>query len=329
MGESRTGGLWNTPRRYEVPASLVRAGANSIVVCAVDTGGIGRVGKEPGDMRLSLAGAENAPAVGLAGAWKVTAGPSLKELGGWPQRAWYHQNSPSSLSNGMLEPLIPFAIRGAIWYQGESNRPRAQQYRRLFPNMITDWRQRWGQGIFPFYFVQIAPFGYGRDQGQAAELREAQLMTTALPNTGMAVTMDIGNPRDIHPRNKQDVAHRLALLARAGTYGERELAAMGPTWRSMEREPGRIRLFFDHAAGLTSGGEAPRTFTVAGEDQIFHPAEATIDGESIVLFSDQVPDPVAARFAWGAADEPNLWNGAGLPCSSFRTDDFPSVSQER
>ena len=228
----------------------------------------------------------------------------------------------------MIAPLVPFALRGVIWYQGESNVSRAVQYRRLFPAMIADWRARWGRGDFPFYFVQIAPFAYLDDLGEAAELREAQAMTLAVPNTGMAVTMDIGNPQDIHPRNKVDVGRRLARLALAGIHG-RDVEASGPVLTDWTVEGGAIRLAFDHAAGLTSRGQPLRGFTLAGEDHSFHVAEAVIEGASIVVRSEAVRAPLAVRFGWGAADETNLWNGTGLPASSFRTDDWPPVSSVR
>ena len=328
VGETKTPGNHATPRRYTVPADAVRVRSNTIVICAVDTGGVGRVGSDAEGMRLTADGVDSV-AVSLAGNWQYRRGAPLSDFGAFPRSNWFHQNYPTALSNGMLEPLVPYGIRGAIWYQGESNVPRAVQYRRLFPAMIADWRRRFGQGPFPFYFVQLAPFAYGNDVGAAAELREAQAMTLALENTGMAVTMDIGNPRDIHPRNKQDVGHRLALLALAKDYGYTELEYSGPVYRAMEVRGDRIVLSFDHAAGLTSGEAPPSHFTIAGADQVFHPATATIEGEAVVVHSPEVPTPLAVRYAWGAADEPNLANGAGLPSSSFRTDDWPPVTRER
>jgi sialate O-acetylesterase len=223
----------------------------------------------------------------------------------------------------MIAPLIPFAIRGAIWYQGESNRGRAPQYRELFPAMIADWREAWGQGDFPFGFVQIAPYGYGNDTGQAAGLREAQAMTLSSPNTGMAVTMDIGNPRDIHPTNKQDVGHRLGLWALAESYGQADLVYSGPLYSSYKVEGETIHLSFEHVhGGLVATGGPLSHFTMAGADKVFHPAIAVIAGESIVVRCAEVSEPVAVRYAWGAADRPNLMNAEGLPSSSFRTDDW-------
>jgi len=231
-------------------------------------------------------------------------------------------NAPSVLWNGMIAPLVPAAIRGVIWYQGESNRERAEQYRTLFPALIRDWRAAFGRGDFPFYFVQIAPFAYEGDTGEAARLREAQGCALALPNTGMAVTMDIGDPSDIHPHKKREVGERLALWALARTYG-RERECAGPLYRRMSTVGSAIRLEFEHAQGLTSRGEPVRHATIAGADRVFHPAEARIEGESLLVSCPEVRAPVAVRFGWGAADMTNLWNAAGLPASSFRTDDWP------
>ena len=328
VGGFKQSGLWQTPREHKVPGEFVRAGKNVVAVCAVDTGGAGGFNGDADQLHVALDG-DAGSAISLAGTWHWRRGAAMGELGAWPSRGWFHQNQPTALFNGMIAPLLPYAIRGAIWYQGESNRPRAFQYRSLFPAMITDWRARWGRGDFPFYFVQIAPFGYGGDQGQAAELREAQLLTMErVPNAGMAVTMDIGNPRDIHPRNKVDVGKRLAAWALAKDYG-RDVVYSGPAYREMRVEGASARLAFDHVHGglVARGGGALTHFTIAGEDRVFHPAEARIDGDEVVVTSAAVAQPVAVRFAWGAADEPNLANGAGLPASSFRTDDWKGVTQ--
>lgn len=237
-------------------------------------------------------------------------------------------NQASVLYNGMVHPLIPFGIKGAIWYQGESNVSRAEQYRKLFPAMIGDWRKRFGQGDFPFLFVQLAPFKYGHDPKLLAEQWESQTKTLALPNTGMAVTTDIGNVADIHPANKQDVGKRLALWALAKSYGKNGLAYSGPLYESMSIDGKRIRLKFKHTnGGLVAGGNKPLThFTIAGEDQKFVEAKASIDGETVVVESDQVAKPVAVRFGWDQHAEPNLFNKDQLPASPFRTDSFPMVS---
>jgi sialate O-acetylesterase len=244
-----------------------------------------------------------------------------------------HQGSV--LYNGMIHPVIPYAIRGAIWYQGESNRSRAQQYAKLFPAMIADWRRLWKQGDFPFYFVQLAPYKYDKksDTLELPELWEAQTKTlTASKNTGMAVTTDIGDLNDIHPTNKQDVGLRLALWALAKDYGKTDLECSGPLYDSMAIEGNKIRVKFKHGAGLMAKSGDPQLFTIAGEDRQFVPAKAVIDGETIVVSSDTVAKPVAVRYGWSEWAEPekyNLFNKAGLPASPFRTDDFPMVTAGR
>lgn len=254
----------------------------------------------------------------------LEANPVLKPLA---------KGEASRLYNGMIAPLIPYAIRGAIWYQGESNAMRAHQYQTLFPAMIANWRADWGQGDFPFGYVQIAPFNYRGawkiDPACCPELWEAQLLTlNAVPNTGMAVTSDISDLNDIHPKNKQDVGRRLALWALAKVYG-RDIVYSGPIYKSTAVEDNKIRLQFDHqGGGLTTRDGKPLTdFTIAGEDQKFVPAVATIDGGSVVVHSDQVAKPVAVRFAWRETSTPNLANKEGLPASSFRTDRWKGVTE--
>lgn len=233
-------------------------------------------------------------------------------------------NQASALYNGMVNPLLPLSIRGAIWYQGESNLARAEQYATLFPNMIGDWRKNFGQGDFPFLFVQLAPFRYnGQDVRNCAELWEAQLKTLSVPNTGMAVTTDIGDVKDIHPKNKQEVGRRLALWALAKNYGK-QLVFSGPLYDSHKVEGNKIRITFQQVGGglMAKEGKPLSHFEIAGDDEKFVPATATIDGASIVVSSDQVAKPVAVRFAWNDTAEPNLFNQEGLPASPFRTDTF-------
>ncbi len=238
---------------------------------------------------------------------------------------------PSALYNGMIAPLIPYAIRGAIWYQGESNAGRAYQYRKLFSAMIRDWRREWGQGAFPFLFVQLANF-MAREAEPAesawAELREAQSMTLRLPKAGQAVIIDIGEANDIHPKNKQDVGRRLALNALAIAHG-RDIVYSGPVYRSMETEGDRIRLHFDHVGGglVAKGGGPLRGFAIAGEDRKFVWADAAIEGDSVVVHSEGVPNPVAVRYAWANNPECNLYNEEGLPASPFRTDSWPGLTE--
>lgn len=238
-------------------------------------------------------------------------------------------NQAAVLYNAMIQPLVPFRIRGALWYQGESNVSRAAQYHKLFPAMIADWRSRWAQGDFPFLFVELAPFVYGNsDPRLLAELWDAQVKTLAVPNTGMAVTTDlVDNLKDIHPKNKQDVGLRLALWALAKTYGK-TLTYSGPLYKEMAVEGDRIRVRFEHVDGGLVAKNGPLIyFTIAGEDEVFVPAEATIDGDSVVVFSPHVKAPKAVRFAWQQDARPNLFNQAGLPASPFRTDNFALITQ--
>jgi sialate O-acetylesterase len=252
-----------------------------------------------------------------------------------------HYQSPSCLYNGMIAPLVPYRIRGVIWYQGECNSWRAWQYRKLFPAMIANWRDDWGQGQFPFYYVQIASFDYsifdnGIEEPIVPELREAQTMALNVPDTGMAVTMDISDINNIHPENKQDVGKRLALWALAKTYGHKNIVYSGPLYKSMaieqktENSKPAIRLFFDHVgSGLTTKGGKLTDFTIAGEDGKFVEANAEIDNNTIVVSSEKVRNPVAVRYAWTNTAMPNLFNKEGLPASSFRTDDWPCVTANR
>jgi sialate O-acetylesterase len=235
------------------------------------------------------------------------------------------QHRAAHLFNGMIAPLIPYSVRGAIWYQGESNVGRAEQYASLFPAMIADWRGRWNQGDFPFLFVQLAPFRYGNaDPELLAELWDAQLKTLrSVPHSGMVVTTDIATTGDIHPPNKQDVGKRLALWALGQVYGKEDVTYSGPIYKSHEAEGEAIRIAFDHSSGLASrdGGEL-KDFTIAGEDHKFVPATARVEGDEIVVSSPDVKRPLAVRFAWYDTAEPNLVNSSGLPASPFRTDDW-------
>jgi sialate O-acetylesterase len=242
-----------------------------------------------------------------------------------PPRA---SHRPSALYNAMLSPLMPYSIKGAIWYQGESNVSRAKTYRTLFPAMINDWRAKWGQGDFPFYFVQIAPYNYGApEESASAELREAQFMALGTKNTGMAITSDIGNVDDIHPTNKLDVGKRLALWALAKDYGHADLVYSGPLYKSMEIEGDKIRIHFDHVgSGLVAKNGTLTDFLIAGEDQKFIAAKAIIDGETILVSSEGLSAPAAVRFGWANSTEPNLFNSEGLPATTFRTDDWKGVT---
>ncbi len=244
-----------------------------------------------------------------------------------PGKPWL----PAGLYNGLIAPLLPYAIKGALWYQGESNATRAYQYRRLFPDMIRNWRAAWGQGDFPFLFVQLAAFGPNAPKlGESdwAELREAQTLTlTASPKTGMALAIDVGTINDIHPRNKQPVGARLALAARAVAYSEK-LVYSGPQYASMKVKGVRVELSFNHTGGgLLAREGALKGFLVAGADKVWHAATAEIKGKRVVVTSAEVATPVAVRYAWAKYPDCNLYNKEGLPAVPFRTDDWPGVTQ--
>jgi sialate O-acetylesterase len=245
-----------------------------------------------------------------------------------PGRPWL----PSGLYNGMLAPLIPYAIRGVIWYQGESNASRAYQYRRLFPDMIKNWRSDWGQGDFPFIFVQLAAFGPNAPtlgESDWAEIREAQAMTLKMPKTGMAVAIDVGDINDIHPRNKQPVGSRLALAARAVAYGEK-IVYSGPSYKAVNITGNKAILSFDHTGtGLESKGGELKGFIIAGADKVWHEAKAEIKGNQVEITSDSVAKPVAVRYGWAKYPECNLYNKEGLPASPFRTDQWPGITQPK
>ncbi len=238
-----------------------------------------------------------------------------------------HQNRPVGLYNGMIAPLVPYAMRGAIWYQGESNATRAYEYRSIFPAMIQDWRKAWGSEL-TFLFVQLAPYAPPA-AGTWPELREAQALTLKLPKTGMAVITDVGEEKDIHPKQKRPVGERLALAARAIAYGEK-IEYSGPVYSGLKIEGNRATLSFKHTGGgLVAKGEKLAGFAIAGADQNFVPADAEIKGGKIIVTSPQVAQPVAVRFGWENYPMLNLWNKAGLPASPFRTDDFPMVTAPR
>jgi sialate O-acetylesterase len=312
------------PRSYVVPVELVREGSNVITVRNADLGGFGGIWGDAGDLALERPNGDEIP---LAGRWLHRAGLELGPLPPSPNSP----HRPSVLYNAMIAPLAPYAIRGAIWYQGESNVERAYQYRTLFPALIRDWRRAWGREELPFYFVQLAAFlptTAEPVESAWAELREAQSMALALPNTGMAVAIDIGDAKDIHPKNKQDVGNRLARLALARTYGA-DVPDSGPIYRGMTRLGSRIRLDFEHTrGGLEARGGALQGFAIAGDDRVFRWADARIEDDAVIVWGDEVPDPVAVRYGWADNPDCNLINAAGLPASPFRSDDWPGVTRD-
>jgi sialate O-acetylesterase len=261
-----------------------------------------------------------------------TAGRPIPRAPNIPGDPRQNQDRPAGLYNAMIAPLVSYAIKGVIWYQGESNADRPAQYRKLFPALIRDWRHAWGEGDFPFLFVQLANWGGSFAQARWPELREAQLMTlVSVQHTGMAVTIDVGEPTEIHYKNKQEVGYRLALAAQAVAYG-RDVAYSGPIYDAMTVEGDEIRLHFNYVYGglVAKNPSAPVLigFEIAGDDRKFLPAAAKIEGETVVVFSGggQVKHPLAVRYGWGMNPLCNLYNQAGLPASPFRTDDWPNSS---
>jgi len=314
---------YSKSRKYIIPGAQVRAGESVIAVRIYDGSGGGGIYGEAKDLFMVSAGGER---ISLAGEWTFRPGLNLKDVGPSPASSG-GPNRPTVLYNAMIQPFIQFPIRGAIWYQGEANVARAWQYRTLFPAMITDWRTKWGIGDFPFYFVQLANFMKTDSLPVAsdwAELRDAQAKTLSLPNTGMAVIIDIGDSGNIHPKNKQEVGRRLALIALAKTYGEKT-AFSGPVYQSQKIEGNKIRISFKAGSALkTADGKPLGGFAIAGADQVFHWADATIEGNDVIVSSAEVPTPVAVRYAW--ANNPASANlvAGDLPASPFRTDDWPA-----
>ena len=250
------------------------------------------------------------------------------------------RHTPTVLFNGMIAPLIPFAIKGVIWYQGEDNGGNPLPYRTLFPRLITDWREKWGEGDFPFLWVQLA--GWAGNGGPAGNnwplLREAQAMTLSLPKTGMATAVDIGDAYDIHPIDKASVAARLALAARKVAYGQ-DVVDQGPVFDKMTVTGNSARVTFTNPGGGLKIGSPPRKplheaptptdkllgFVISGADKKFVPADAKIDGDAVIVSSPDVPSPVAVRYWWAHSTQANLYNNAGLPALPFRTDDWNDI----
>jgi len=309
---------YNLMRRYSIAPGVLKPGRNVIAVRVLDTGGGGGIW---GDQKLQLvfksptSSVTAPPPVDLSGMWRYRIGMRLEDAPPPPMGVTGDVGTPTVLYNGMIAPLVPYAIAGVIWYQGEANANRALQYRSLFPALIADWRRAWGQD-FPFLFVQIAP-----NHDMTPELREAQLLTWQhTPKTAMVVTIDVGDPNDIHPPHKQPVGARLALAARALAYGE-QLEYSGPVFDAMKVAGHKAVLSFTHLGrGLVAKGGPLEGFTIAGADQVFHPARAVIRGKTVVVTGEAVPKPMAVRYGWANVPDGNLFNKAGLPASPFRTD---------
>ncbi|MEW6507134.1 MAG: sialate O-acetylesterase [Bacteroidota bacterium] len=307
------------PRWYDVPSNLLHEGENTITVRLVNSSGKG--GFLPDKPYYLIAGNDT---INLKGEWHFKLGAVMEPLGSQTFIRW----KPLGLYNAMIHPLLNYRIKGVIWYQGESNTNRAMEYRKLFPALISDWRKNWGQGSFPFLFVQLANFLEARDQPSEsawALLRESQLKSLTVPNTGMAVTIDIGEWNDVHPLNKKDVGKRLALAARRLAYKEKNIVYSGPVYKSMKIKGNTIELTFENiGSGLIAhGGNELKQFAISGEDKKFVWANAKIVNNKIIVWSGHVSKPAAVRYAWAYNPEgANLYNKEGLPASPFRTDDF-------
>lgn len=304
------------PRRYRIPPDVLRKGENVIAVRVVNKNGEGGfVTDKPYELRI---GSER---IDLRGAWRYRVAAAVEPL---PPPRFVEWHQPLGFYNLMLAPLTNMTIKGVIWYQGESNVGRAGEYSRSFPDMIRDWRKQWGQGDFPFLFVQLANFLEPSDEpveSAWAALREAQRSALRVPATAMAVAIDVGEWNDIHPADKKTVGERLALAARELAYGETDVVSSGPMLRSVEAVDGRLVIDFDHVgSGLEARGGPLAGFAVAGPDGDWQWARAEIEGDRVRVWNEQIPDPVAVRYAW--ADNPvraNLYNREGLPASPFET----------
>src|SRR5580658_9621167 len=310
------------PRRYEVPAGLLKEGKNLLVVRVTNTSGKG--GFVP-DKRYELT--DGVTHIDIRGDWQYKVGqvfPPRREKGGPPP--FSAQNEPTGLYNTMVAPAIRYSVKGFLWYQGEANSGSPREYRKLLPALIADWREKWKEGDIPFLYVQLPNYmevQYSPSESQWAELREAQLDALSVPHTGMAVAIDAGEWNDIHPLDKKDVGDRLALAAEKIAYGDTSVVASGPIYQSAKVDGNKIILsFMDIGSGLMAkGGGELQQFAVAGADKKFVWADARIEGDSVIVSSPDVSEPLYVRYAW--ADNPegaNLYNKEGLPASPFRTD---------
>lgn len=319
----KVGGMdrWNVPRNYKLPKGTLKAGKNVIAIRVLDTGGGGGLHGDPKTMKLS---AKDLDPVSLAGNWQYNVAAALKDIKPAPKKLDGNPNQTTVLYNGMIAPLLPFAIKGAIWYQGESNSGQPMVYRRLLPAMIKDWRNRFGVGDFPFLIVQLANFMEVQNtpkQDGWALIRESQyVISRDVPNAGLASATDIGDAKDIHPKNKQEVGRRLALIARAKTYGE-DIVYSGPVYKSMEVKGNEIILTFDNVGGgLEAKGDKLLGFAIAGDDNNFVYADAKIVGDTVVVSSDKIAAPKVVCYGWANNPVCNLINKEGLPTIPFRTD---------
>lgn len=329
VGSLQTSG---STRTYHLDKSLIKPGKNLLVAAIVAKEGPGGFCSGPSNMVLRPAVNPGSQSVRLTGTWKAKPAVKFADLARpFPEPLVGHYKTVSSLYNGMIAPLTPFAIKGALWYQGEANGPFWLQYRRLLPTLIGDWRRRFEVGDFPFLIVSLANLNALQTKPLEpgwAEIRESQWRTTRkVPNTGLAMTIDIGDAKDIHPRNKQEVGRRLSLVARHMVYGEKDLIYSGPEFTEMQVElpkGDKIRLYFKNLGGglmIKPGDEKLTGFVVAGVDKNFVWADAMIEGDTIVVSSPEVPLPKHVRYGWAWNPVVNLFNKEGLPAITFRTDE--------
>ncbi|HKW29823.1 MAG TPA: sialate O-acetylesterase [Verrucomicrobiae bacterium] len=316
-------------RDYEVPRNDLKPGTNLVTLSIFKFKSKDSFLSKSDEMHLNVGDT----IVPLAGEWKGKLSFNAQSPHPMPLDFENYPTMPAVLYLGMIEPVAPLAIKGAIWYQGEANFTQAYRYRTLLPAMIDNWRNLFGQGDFPFYIVGLPAFMQHRSEPGTdgwAELREAQALTAQnVPDCGLAITVDTGDADNIHPKNKVPVGDRLAYCALAETYREK-IPYQGPTYTSMQRLPGALKLNFAHTdGGLVVKGDKLGEFSIAGQDRKWRWADARIVGDSVVVSSPQVPDPVAARYAWQANPLATLYNGAGLPAVPFRTDDWPESTQNK
>jgi sialate O-acetylesterase len=317
---------WNEKRSYFIPAGILKTGKNVIAIKVDDTGGGGGIHGPAEDVKIVI----DDTTTPLAGPWSYKVESLLESSSGISPNTY-----PTLLFNAMVFPITQIAVKGVLWYQGEANVTRAAQYKKAFPLMIQDWRKHWGQPDLPFYFVQLATFnehnGNSNNGSAWAELREAQTTTLALPNTGMVVTTDIGDPKDIHPLNKHDVGKRLAAIALNKVYGKNTVYS-GPILKSMKIEKGKVVLNFDYAeSGLVVNDRYGyvKGFEIAGADKKFFYAKAFVDGNTIVVSQEKITDPVAVRFGWADdASDCNVFNADGFPMVPFRTDTWKGITDD-
>jgi sialate O-acetylesterase len=329
-GKEVGGSAWvENPRAYFLRDGVVKPGRNVIAIRVLKTKPDGGFMGKSEDLRLELGDKTSIP---LAGKWKGQLAVDARPPHQLPLAYENWPVMPAVVYEGMLKPLAPFSIAGAIWYQGEQNSPRGYQYRKVLPAMIADWRKLFGQGDFPFYIVSLPAFrprSATPDGGDEwAETRESQVLTAAsVPNSCLAVTIDTGDPDNIHSKEKRPVGERLALCALANYYGEKVVYS-GPTLANVERVPGSIRLHFAHAdGGLVVKGAKLEEFSIAGEDRRWYWADAHIEGDTVVVSSPSVPNPKEVRYAWQSNPVATLFNGAGLPAGPIRTDNWPGMTE--